>query len=150
MHNLDFTNLAPIEIPVTIAGEEPMVLREATAGAARDWRAAIIRSQKVDGRGFDASITETELLLVSLCLFYKAADAQGNARRVPVATVRNWQNRITKSLFETAKEISGLIEEDTEESLEKDIATAQEKLAKLKEEREKNGQRSGRGTTSSV
>ena len=114
-------DLTPIEIPVTIDGEE-YLLREASGGTACRYRNAVLACiTLVDGK--PAKITnqaDTEPLLVSLCMLQVVRDANGEKKgekAVPVTTVRQWRSSVQKALFKKAKEISDLEEPPTEREL---------------------------------
>lgn len=120
-------DLTPTTVPVRIAGQD-YLLKEASGAVATTWRNSVFRSTKVDSNGRPSSyegIAEAEPLLVSLCLY------EANGKLVPIQTVKSWPARIQKALFEKAKEISGLDEEETPEKLKENIRKAQEKLDRL-------------------
>lgn len=143
----DFDDLAPIEIPVRIAGVA-YILREASEAAACKWRNHQLKATRMaDGKvtGMDG-MADAEPLLVSLCLCQTNPDGtlkldpQRNPANVPLALVLSWPARIVKPLFEKAKEISDLTEKETADALEKRLLETREKLDKLRagENREKN------------
>lgn len=120
-------DLTPTTVPVRISGAD-YVLKEASGAVATTWRNSVFRSTKVDANGRPSSyegIAEAEPLLVSLCLH------DANGKLVPIQTVKSWPARIQKSLFEKAKEISGLDEEETPEKLKEGMSKLQTKLDKL-------------------
>lgn len=133
-------DLDEVVIPVSV-GDKEYVLREASGQAAVTWRNAIFSKTKLgpDGKpiGFGA-MAEIEPLLVSLCLY------NGDGRNVPEQEVRKWPARIQKALFERAKDISDLDEEDDSnlEELYKQRKELDEKITKLEkgETAAKNGQ----------
>jgi len=144
---LDFENLAPVEIPVPI-GPSRYLLREASEGAVVQWRDSQVAKAKFGEEGGlqgIGAIAESEPLLVSLCLYELAAAADRTTRPVyrhdevfgyfrckingdpeprhlvPLTTVRGWPARIIKPLFEKLKEISGLDEKDSPQLLRKQL-----------------------------
>ncbi len=107
-------DLALIEIPVTI-GDKKFILREAMEDAACQYQNALFHGMILGESGKPVKIrnmADTEPLLVSLCLF----DAELNTN-VSLETVKALPSRIVKDLFNKAKEISGIDEADTRESL---------------------------------
>lgn len=145
-------DLLPQEVPVTL-GKDKYILREAMGDAAVQYTNACIGSQRMDEEGNKriVGIADAEPLLVSLCLF--RLDTQGNVEKdragrdkhVELSLVRSWPAKVQRKLYETAKEISCLVDPgDTVESLEKFISQAQKKLAVLKngDEQLKNSQSS--------
>lgn len=123
-------DLAVTEIPVEL-GERKYVLREASEGAACQFRNAITKAAKMaDGKvvGIE-NIGDVEPLLVSLCLFEVLPDGGTKNIGVPIQVVRGWPARVVKQLFAKAKEISELDEAaETEEAIEQQIARLQERL----------------------
>lgn len=105
------------------------VLREPTEDANIRFRAAQFKGAKmVDGR-FSTDLermTESQSLLVSLCV-YDSAD-----KLVPQSTVRTWPSRVIKDLFNRAKKMGGLDEEESAEDLEKKKLEIDEKILALK------------------
>lgn len=131
---LDFDDDAPVqsEIPVTYQKTE-YVLVEASGEVATRYQNAIFRSSKLDdGKlvGMDG-LADASLILVSGCLFPVKDGKRGP--NVSLATVKSWPNRLVKQLFETARDMSDLGDNDTVESLEKQIAGLQKRLKTLRE-----------------
>jgi hypothetical protein len=130
-NELNFDSLTLIEVPVKIQGKT-YTLREANGDAAVAYRNASLRGmtledgkvKKLDG------IASVEPLLVSMCLFF--IDDDGVEKNVDELTVRSWPGRVVKAIFNKAKEISELDEEeDTVESLDKQIEALEKKKEKL-------------------
>lgn len=137
--SLDFNDLAPREEPVTI-GTTSYVLREASGGAVVAWRNFQIRAARFGGGGKlerVGDIADAEPLLVALCLFPVNDRGEAAKKHVSEDFVRGLPNRVVKVLFERAKEMSDLNEEEAEsaEFLEKRIAADQAKLASLRGEK---------------
>jgi len=130
---LDFEDLTPIELPVKIAGKE-YLLREASGEDARIYNNARMRGVQMEGDKI-LSLPEDSAgipsLLVSRCL-WETKDGKPTAR-VAIQKVRGWPERVIKPLFEKAKDISELQDEDTEEGLYKQMADLRERMKKLKE-----------------
>src|SRR5262245_33468395 len=73
---LNFDDLTPVEVPVSIAGKK-YILREASADAASRWRNSLMRVTKLgtDGKAtFTGEAADTSTFLVSLCLFQPDKD----------------------------------------------------------------------------
>jgi hypothetical protein len=130
-----FDNLIA-EVPVKIQGVD-YILREADGEVSTIFQNAQIEGTTFNSAGETLSVkglANIQPILVSLCL-YTTDDIP---IRVPINKVKSWPSRTVKLLFERAKEISLLNEQ--EETLE----TLKEKLEKLKktisekEELEKN------------
>lgn len=128
-------DLEPHVEPVTIGGVD-YFLKEASGDAACKWKNTIMKSTKIgpDGKpvGIDG-LADSEPILVSLCLVEADKDGSPSKRHVSVSTIRSWPARIQTALFEKAKEISGLNDEETEEVLEKRLQETEAKLLKLKD-----------------
>lgn len=121
-----FEDIGLQEIKYTIA-KANYILKEADGDVVRQYRNATFRGvtlgdsgkpQRIDAAG------DVETFLVSLCLY------NGDGKTVPLHTVRSWPSRISKALFEKAKDISDLGEEDTME----DLLKQQEDIKKRIEE----------------
>ncbi len=137
---IDFGDITPIVVSVTI-NQERYELREATGDVACRYRNALLKCTQLGPEGKPQKIegmADIEPFLVSMCLFKE------NGAAVNAAVVRAWPSHVLKKLFETAKEISKLDEDETVESLEKQKAAIEKQLAKL---REGNDPNSPSGTT---
>lgn len=109
---LNFDDLTPIELPVSVAGKR-YVLREATEAAACQWRNAMMQATELGSDGKPTrvrNLADTEPLLVSLCLF-----TAEEGKPVPVATIKGWPARVVKRLFEKVKDVSDLDEKGKKE-----------------------------------
>lgn len=138
--DVDFSDLATIEITKNIGGKT-YVIREASGDAACRYRNAQSKALKYNDGKVVASegLADVDPLLVSMCLF-EITGPKGAEKYtpVPVAQIRAWPHRVQKYLVEKVKSISGLDLDETEESLEKQILELQEKLDKIKRDKEKN------------
>lgn len=108
-----------VEIPVRIEGQD-YTLREASGDAACKYRNALIHGTVLGPNGKPQklrNVADTEPLLVSLCLF------DANGKNVPPERVRIWPSRIQAKLFNKAKEISDLDQQE-ETPLRKALVTA--------------------------
>lgn len=131
---LDFSDLKTIEIPFSFRGKS-YILREAGCDAACKWRNSILKGTRfaADGKATQVeNLADSEPLLVSLCCF-ELLNREGTVhyRPVPVQEVRGWPSKMVKKLFETAKEISELGEEETVSDIDKRIKELNEKKQKL-------------------
>ena len=132
--SLDFGDITPIIVPVTISGEQ-YELREANGNVACQYRNALLKCTQLGPEGKPHKIdgmADVEPLLVSLCMY-----DSGN-HPVPITKVRSWPSRIVKELFNTAKKISQIDEEETVASLEKEKAAVEKRLDKLREGNDPN------------
>lgn len=133
---LNFDDLAPIEIPVKVGGKA-YLLREASGDAACKWRNALLKATRLGPEGKPVSIdgmADTEPLLISLCLFETADNGDGSrtaTKPVSIATIRSWPARVQAKLFAKCKDISALDETETEEALRKRLEDTQRKLDAL-------------------
>jgi hypothetical protein len=137
---LNFDDLSLIEVPVTIAGKK-YVLREADEDTAAAYRNAAIAGARIE----DGQLTEmpsnlagVQSLLVSRCLFPCAESGSPSSKPVPREVVGSWPSRIVKPLFERAKEISELDEDETLEGLVEQQAKLGKRIAKMRKESAKN------------
>lgn len=146
---LNFDDLSLIEVPVTIAGKK-YVLREASEATAAAYRNASIAGAKMeDGRVSELprNLGGLQSLLVSQCLFpYVVVDSEvgSTISSIPVARslINGWPSRIVKPLFEKAKEISELDEDESLEALIKQRNRLNERIVNLEGEPAKNAPRS--------
>lgn len=127
----DYGDLEPQEYHFKFRGKS-YVLREASADAGVKYQNKQLAASKLgtDGKAYlGEGFADSQPYLVSLCLFEKTV-VNGDVSERPVmgSLVRSWPNKLVKELFETAKEMSGLNEKDTEDSLVKEIADRQVKL----------------------
>lgn len=137
---LNFDSLDLIQVPVSIGGEK-YTLCEADEAAGAAYRNARVRGAKLEEGGdvtsLPSDIGGLQALLVCRCLYYCKEDGNLGAL-VPQSTVRKWPSRIVRPLFDKVMEISELEEEeDTTESLEKQIARLEKRLMRLRENRAK-------------
>ncbi len=128
-------DLTLVEIDVTI-GAVKYILREASGKAACLYRNAMFSHTALGPEGNPVSfkgMADIEPLLVSLCLFR----AEGNVP-ITIEAVREWPSRILTSLYDKAKEISNLAEdEDTTESLIKEQKALDKRKKALSESQSK-------------
>lgn len=107
-----FEKLERQEIPFKYDGKN-YVLREATGGAGKQFQNArascIVMGQDGKPAGL-RNVGNLEPMLVHLCVFEEKAE--GRFVQVSQATVEGWPYKVQKELFEKAKEISGIEDED--------------------------------------
>jgi hypothetical protein len=144
----DFSDLTPIEIPVTLPGGRKCILREGSAADGKAYQNFQARLSKVDPETKTASIVgnagELESLLVSKCLY--ECDQGGSLRRLdnglpdprfllPMKDILALPNAVVSKLYAKALRISGFEQAETEEALVKRLRDTQEKLEALQRAR---------------
>jgi hypothetical protein len=128
-------DLEPIEVPVTVRGVR-YVLREASEAISIKLRGSQLKNARLRNGQLEASVenlAESQSLLVQACLFV-VQDGVEPAKWQPIslAALRSFPTRIVQALFTRCQSISGLVEKEDAETLEKRIAADREKLAKLR------------------
>lgn len=142
MQEFDFSGLSIIEIPVISPENENYILREADGGAAvrfTDERARCVQFEDGGMSGVEGP-GKLPILLLSLCLF--ETDDHGDIllnKPVNPNIIKCWPDRVIQQLFDKAKEISE-IEQDDLPALRKQYKELGEKLAKMEEDEAKNEQ----------
>ena len=136
-----FESLEPVTFPFKIKDAKTnsfiqYYLREATEDAAVKYRNAAMRAARfTDGKLSSVEgVADVEPLLVSLCLYQ--ITPKGDVP-VQLATIRGWPARIVKPLFEKAKQLSNLDEGEDEAGIQKQIEDLSERLAKMREDKNK-------------
>jgi hypothetical protein len=153
--DFDKDSLGLVQIPITFNGKRYWLV-EAFGDAVAEYRNALMSGAKIntnaDGKPKTmsmGSMADAALILVSKCLFGAAddgtirTDAFNNVDiryRVPLSTVRVWPNRVLEPLFDKVKQISGIDEADSVETLEKKIAELTRRLTVLKKSKETHEQ----------
>lgn len=141
MNELDFSTLRPIELPVKIPDEagdsKDYILRAACADSVIQYRSTVTSAAKLASNGklggVDGRLVGAEPTIVSRNLFRVS---QGGRSKNPVGEqfIRNLPYEILDKLFDKLKDITpGLVNKDTVESLTKQVAKLQEKIAALRE-----------------
>lgn len=126
---VNYDDLPPACMNFTYKGT-PYVLREPGAAAVVQWRNAVFAAQQPDGAGGmmpKAGIADTEVLLVSLCVFKNPGLSE---QPITLPEVRGWPYRITHDLFQKAKEMAGIGRDLTLQECDEEIA----KLHKIRDE----------------
>lgn len=129
-----------IEIPIELKskkGTKQFVLCEASEPAAARYQNAQIKATKMvesaDGSkiGTVDGLSDTEMLLVSLCLF--EVTNEGGRKSVEQSYIKaNIPHRVCRELFAKAEEISGLGGEQTEAQINIKIKELEKKRDKLR------------------
>lgn len=130
---LDFDSVVSIEVPVKL-NKQTYVLKEASGETAAKYKNAMLRATKLEDGKVSAidGMADSELLLVSLCLFRRVERDGGTADEpVTVAFVKTLPSRVVSKLYDTAKKISELDQDETVEALEKKIKESEEKIKKI-------------------
>lgn len=150
---LVFDDIAPIEIPVRI-GDKSYILREATGEDARQWRNLNMKAAKFTSDGKVASMegmADGQYFLVHRCIFSTNGDGKRSDNPIPLVMIKSWPERIIKSLFQKAKEISDLEEKpETRERILDEIDNLQARLREMDSKEEKTKNSSGAMTAGSV
>ncbi len=134
-------SLDTIQIPVEI-GDKEFVLREASGDTACKFTNARMACGQMGPDNTIASwrnIADTEPLLVSLCLFEIERGEDGSITQekpTQISQIRKWPSRITKELYDKAKEISDIDTNDDLESLLKQRTEIDEQIEKLQKKDE--------------
>lgn len=158
---LDLSDLTPIEVKVKYNGKM-YILREPSEDAVKTFRNHTFKHLETkDGKvvGAKDGFADNQVILVSKCLY--EADAEENlplknnlpdsSKLVSIANLNQWPNRIVEKLFEKAKEIGGLNEEEeTIDSIREEIAKLNKKLAEKVKESERKKSLSESTETASV
>lgn len=148
MHVPDFSSLAPATVGPVQIGDRWWIVHEADPDSADRFRAANLRTASLTFNEDDTKtmrglegLAKSESVLIRANV-YEVEGKDGKLRMdgddpdkkhlVDDATYKRWPTRLRRWLFDTIKEISDLDENDTEESLERQIARLQKRLAKLR------------------
>lgn len=133
-------DLTPVEVQVTVNDGETSqkyALREATEAVAAEFRNARIKGARLDGRnvvGLPEDLAGVQSLLVGACLFRYKEDGTPGHIAVGRIVVAGWPARIVKPLFEEAKKISQLDEEEqTLQGLLEQRADVDERIGDLQQ-----------------
>jgi hypothetical protein len=130
-NEFDFSSLELIEVPVKIK-DKSYVLREASEDASAKYRNKQIESTiMVDGKPSGIrGLADAGALLVASCLWVR--DEKGaETGQVPLSFVKALPYRISKKLFEKAKEISELKDTFSREELLKQKEDIDRQLREL-------------------
>ena len=131
---LVFDSLDLIEVPISIKNDPTAyILREASGAAAAQYRNAVLSCSNETDKGKNyAGLADTEILLVSLCVFTKGDN--GDLVPVGLQKIKTWPNRITGAIFKQAKKISNLdLGETTKESLIEAKAEIEDRLQRMEQ-----------------
>lgn len=139
---LDFDSLQPVEKRLRI-GKTEYILREANGVTYSQYQSAQMRNiEMVNGKTrFLGSSLDSETVLLAGCLFAVGDKTDKNPSglsAIPLSVIKTWPNRILEPLIKMTKEISGIKNDETVESLTEEKTKIEEKLAKLKGKDEEN------------
>lgn len=139
MENLDFSSLAPVEIPIKAPDGTEYVLVRADGDVTARWEDAQLTSRSFDREGnflrFNGVHVNTRFLLVAGCLRTK------DGRSVSEDTVRRWPGTMIQRLYDKAMWISELADDDPKRLRQRiEQLTEQLKQVESREETLKNGQ----------
>jgi hypothetical protein len=131
-------DLQLVEVQVRVGGED-YILREANGEAARQYRNAALTGTEMDHDDSSGKSTirniqgaaAVESLLVSLCLFYKSDPNKHVERR----KIEGWPARVTRQLFDKAKEISQLDETEDLDKLHQQRVKLDQRIERLEKEK---------------
>jgi hypothetical protein len=149
-----FSDLTLREVSVEVDGppKRSFILRECKEGDAVRYRNEQMRAAKMhEGKLVSLDgVANVEPLLVSMCLFEleeqedrTTQEIVTTERPVTIAEIREMPPRFVKQLFEKAREISELGEQETIASIEARMEADRKKLVQLRgEDPAKNGQSS--------
>jgi hypothetical protein len=132
---MDFDNIALIEVPVTLGGKK-YILREASGAVANQYGNAQTASMVLNEDGKPQKIVgimDANSLLVSLCLFECGPEGTPFPSPVSQQFVKGLPAKVQKALTAKVGEISEM-GDDTEESLKKEMAILERKLASLRKD----------------
>lgn len=131
-----FDTAKPKSFPVTIDGVTYEARELSEAGHIEYERAASKYARLEDGvlTGLDGN-AEARAVLLSQCLYVTAQVKGGSTvtQNVPLPTVKKWRTAVTKPLADRLRKLSGLDEEETEETLHRKIKQLQRKLRKIED-----------------
>lgn len=131
-------DLQPVRVPVTYRGRR-FVLTESGDAVVKYRNASISAARMRDGKVVGLSgAADAEPILVAGCLFENAdPDLLPRADRpVSPAFVRGLPSRLTAKLFDRAREINGIKDEETVTKIDDQIALLQRRRAELVAEKE--------------
>ncbi len=140
-NEFDFGSLEIIETSVVGPNGKKYILREANEESVARFTNARTRCMTLQDGGVTAvaGMGDLSLLLVSLCLFEVGEDGEANLKKnVSVEVLKSWPGRVIRPLFDEAKRISEIDQDDDVESLEKQYKELGERIAKIREDMAKN------------
>jgi hypothetical protein len=136
---MNFDDIAPIQIPVTIGGNK-YLLKEANGDIVCRHRNNVINCSKLEDGKLTAiqGLPDTEFSLVQMCLSTVTDDPATNGKPVLMSVVRSWKNKVVKELFNKIKEISEMDEDDSLKTLIKQRDELNKKIDAIKRDSAKN------------
>lgn len=138
-------DVTPVEVPVKIGGVD-YILRSANGDTTIKYRNAQMAATRLgpDGKvcGLDG-MADVEPLLVSMCLKRKIPNekipGEWKLAHVSEADVRAWPPKVLEKLYDTARVISGLKDDESLEGMEKQLAELQKRIEEKRKEEEALG-----------
>lgn len=101
---------------LSVAGDKYVIV-EASEEAAKRYKNTAMRATKFSDKGKPSGVdglADVEPLLVSMCLFKVGVD--GARTPVPLATILKWPHRVVEPIYQKARELSGLKDQDEEKT----------------------------------
>lgn len=133
-NEFDFNDLKEIEIPVSVKGIDYLLIEASGEIGRRFQNKSIDGATLEDGKISKLSNTaDAQFVLLAGCL----VTTEGR-KPVQGSLIRSWNHKITKKLFEKAKEISELNEDNSLEALLKQRLELDVRIAEIKEDAAKN------------
>lgn len=143
----DFGEDVPSEFRFSY-GKQQYVLREPLEGAVIQYRKRQTSGAKMNPETkqveLGSDVSSIPAFLLSMCVF-KLVGTEGSDQKeqpVPFDVLCRWRSPVVKQLFEKAKDMGDLREDDTEADLARRLETVRKREALLK-----NGQSGADGTT---
>jgi hypothetical protein len=152
-YDFDFSSLEPIVKTIKHRNGKVYFLKEADEDLVCKWQNMHVAAAKMaDGKVVGVSgVADAEPVLVAGCLKEVIYASDGTVKQEKVVTVqevRSWSHKIIKPLFEEAKRISGLDDNETPEFLEAQIKNFQDKLNRVKGGNKEDGGETPLGNSS--
>jgi polyhydroxyalkanoate synthesis regulator phasin len=136
---MDFdSDPAPQEVKVTYQ-QKTYYLREPSEAIAVEYQNMATRATTItDGEMKLGNLNDAEPYLVSKCLWEKINEQDKEIERnVPLGLLRLWPSRVVRPLFDKAKEMGRLGQNESEDGLKKEITRLQKKLKKMQDAKQK-------------
>lgn len=124
-NEFDFSDVESKDVPVKGPDGKDYILCEADGAAVVKFRNTSLACHKYDSEGNLVGVKDlasVEPLLVSLCLFEILPD--GTRQPTTVKLISSWKNRVQKTLFNKAMEISDIREQPKERTLLAQVLSA--------------------------
>lgn len=132
MEALDFSSVKVAEIKVNNLLGKNYILREAKGATVVEFNDMRLKATRMsDGKvvGIDG-MANAEPFLVSRCLF--EVDAEGKETAISPGVVKSFPGHVMTRLYIEAKKLSKIDEEETEETVMKEMARLQKKIVEIR------------------